>query len=1024
MADRRVRVILELVTGGFGKGMSDSAKRADYLAGRIQKITPEVHTLSRSLGVFGAAALGVAGLAVKAFADFDKAMSGVKSTGRDAARSIGALTDAALEAGAATRYSASEAAAGIEELMRAGVSAEDVLSGGLAGALDMAAAGEIEVADAAFYTASAMNQFGLDGKDASRIADVLAAAAGKANGEISDFGQALKYVGPTANRLGVSLEETNAALAVLAQNGILADSAGTALRSMLSSLTSPTDQAAAAMEQYNIELYGADGKFQGLSSLAGQLKTAFSGVDDATREAALGAMFTANGVNAATMLMGAGAEEVKAWEEAVSEAGYAGVVAATKMDNLAGDLERLKGSLETTFIKSGSGVNSAIRRMVQGLEGFVNLVGKIPAPVLSGVTALAGLEGAAMLGAGGLMRLTTNLAEAREAMNKLREVSPKVAGLLDGLKGGLGALAVGSVAVSVWQGISAAIEDAREAARPDAASVSAELVRIVNAAAGADDKIAHITNALRGAEIGNEVIGLNFDDPETIKSYDDAFAKLKRYKDYQARLETPGTPVVGSASNVYQEEGKASTRFFKEQDQRLKEFVEGGRADAARDLMASVVQIASGHGFDDEFLKTLLPEYLAADEEALAAAKIEAEDLAQAQLQLGKDTGYAVEMTEEQAAALESWRGSVAAAYQSFVDIQGANSAAIGEVVASMTDEERALLTNTNSWKELGLTAEQAMEKILEQMRRQAEDRANWEANIDKIAERINTLPRSMKESASLMLQDLTLLGEQGAETVGAIAGATEEQFKELVSLSEEDGVEAATGFATGFEGLMLELQAGANTTRATEDVDQWIRITENGKQALIPVRAAPVEDDSVLENFLWSIGKRVATVPYYLRRPVAGGHFAAGGIVGGFPSGGLLPGRPPLDRYRDNLLAALDGPDSGKYVTVQSGEFVSNLGSTGRNLAALEAGNRGATLTALFDQFTVNPAVTVEAPSVNVTVVAPPAPGPAEAVLSDRSVADLASMVAGAAATVADGVVAQARRSAAATRATRGPVW
>jgi TP901 family phage tail tape measure protein len=172
---------------------------------------------ARNVAIGGALALGVI---EKANYSFDKSMSRVDAATHASASTLKELRDAAVEAGAKTVYSSSEAADGITELAKAGVSARDILKGGLTGALSLASAGELSVADSASYMATALTQFQLPGTKATHVADLLAAGAGKAQGEVSDMALALNYAGVPAAQLGVSIEQTAGTIALLAKNGI------------------------------------------------------------------------------------------------------------------------------------------------------------------------------------------------------------------------------------------------------------------------------------------------------------------------------------------------------------------------------------------------------------------------------------------------------------------------------------------------------------------------------------------------------------------------------------------------------------------------------------------------------------------------------------------------------------------------------------------------------------------------------------------------------------------------------------
>src|SRR5690606_9064069 len=199
--------------------------------------------------------------------------------------------DAALEAGGATVFTATESANAIEELGKAGVETADILGGGLAGSLDLAASAQLGVARAAEITGITLKQFKLDGTEAGRVADVLSAGANKAVGSVEDLANGLKFVGPVADGMNVSLEDTVATLTLFADRGVIGEQAGTSLRGMLSSLTSPSKAAKKELDALGVSLYDGQGRFKGLENVAGELNRALYGVSDAQRDASLGVIF-------------------------------------------------------------------------------------------------------------------------------------------------------------------------------------------------------------------------------------------------------------------------------------------------------------------------------------------------------------------------------------------------------------------------------------------------------------------------------------------------------------------------------------------------------------------------------------------------------------------------------------------------------------------------------------------------------------------------------------------------------------
>ncbi|PZE66890.1 phage tail tape measure protein [Curtobacterium sp. MCBD17_021] len=354
------------------------------------------------LAVGAVAAVGV-GLAVKAYADFDEKMSSVKSLSHATSEEMEQLKNAALTTGTAIGFSATQAAEAEIELVKAGTSAADIYGGALSGALKLAAAGQIDVADATEIAASTMAQFGLKGKDVTHIADLLSAGADKALGGVSELGEGLKYIGPVAAAAHVGLEQTVGSLALLAQNGIMGEQAGTSLRGMLLSLTAPSHLAAVEMQRYGVEVYDAQGKFIGFNGVAEQLRTKLGSLDDAQRDAALGTIFGNAQITAATVLMKGGAKEVDKWTKAVNEQGFATEQAVGKMDNLNGDLTKLKASFQTAGIVTGEAANGPLRAAVQVVTDLIDTYNNAPGAVqgivfgVGAVTAAVALSGGTML---------------------------------------------------------------------------------------------------------------------------------------------------------------------------------------------------------------------------------------------------------------------------------------------------------------------------------------------------------------------------------------------------------------------------------------------------------------------------------------------------------------------------------------------------------------------------------------------------------------------------------------------------
>lgn len=374
--NENIMVRLTANISDYSAKMQTAAAQTDKLATTIVKPANRMRQFETAATKVGMAvgamstAFGVS--AVKMFADFDEAMSEVKANTGATGAELESLKTAALDAGKSTVYNATESANAINELAKAGMSTADVLSGGLSGALNLAASDGMQVADAAELMSSALAQFKLEGKDAGSVADALAAGAAAAQGSASDLGYALSQAGLVANSFGISMQETVGALALFANTGMIGSDAGTSLKSMLQRLAGPSKEAARTMEELGINAYDASGKFVGLENLAGQLQTRMGGLTQEQRNAAMATIFGSDAVRAANALYEAGADGVAQWTKTVSESGVAAQMAAAKTDNLKGDMEQLSGAIETALIKTGSGANDALRGVVQGITGVVD----------------------------------------------------------------------------------------------------------------------------------------------------------------------------------------------------------------------------------------------------------------------------------------------------------------------------------------------------------------------------------------------------------------------------------------------------------------------------------------------------------------------------------------------------------------------------------------------------------------------------------------------------------------------------
>lgn len=380
MADNK-NIVVRLMadTSQYEASLAKAGKSTEELAGGLEKSGSKTGIVTKGITAAGlaVAAFGVA--SIKMAADFDEQMSTVQANSGATSAQLGQLREAALQAGASTVYTASESAGAINDLAKAGMSVSDILSGGLTASLNLAAAGQMNVGDAAEYMSQALTMFHLSGKDATSTADALAAGADKAVGNVSDFGDALNNCGVMANSFGMNLQETVGVLGLFAQNGIVGAEAGTQLNSMLMRLAHPAADAESTMKELGISTHDASGKFIGMSNLAGQLHDKLGKLTDQQRQEAEATIFGSYAIKGAGIIMDAGKSGVDKWTKAVSDSGFAAQQASNKTNNLKGDLKMLESATQSAMTKIGEGAQGPLRKFAQGITDLITDFGNLPA---------------------------------------------------------------------------------------------------------------------------------------------------------------------------------------------------------------------------------------------------------------------------------------------------------------------------------------------------------------------------------------------------------------------------------------------------------------------------------------------------------------------------------------------------------------------------------------------------------------------------------------------------------------------
>lgn len=337
MADGKVVIETDLDSSGIEKGLS---KLGSITAKGMKAATVAITGTAAALG-------GVAAAAIKVGSDFESQMSRVKAISGATGEEFEQLKEQAMQLGADTSFSASQAADGMENLAAAGFTTSEIMNA-MPGLLNLAAASGEDLASSSDIAASTLRGFGLAASDAAHVADVLAANANRTNSSVADTGEAMKYVAPLARSAGLSLEETAAAIGIMANAGVNGSQAGTSLRGALSRLSKPTKDMSEAMDELGISFYDSNGKMKSLTEQVGMLRQATEGMTDEQKNNYLVTLYGQEALSGMLALINEGEGSLGELTNAYKNCdGAAQEAAETMQDNLSGALEQLGGSAET-----------------------------------------------------------------------------------------------------------------------------------------------------------------------------------------------------------------------------------------------------------------------------------------------------------------------------------------------------------------------------------------------------------------------------------------------------------------------------------------------------------------------------------------------------------------------------------------------------------------------------------------------------------------------------------------------------
>lgn len=393
MAERTLTVRLRAVATEYHAALAAAGRATDDLAAKSDRVKSwgdQAHevgkkmTLGLTLPILGA---GVA--ATRVVGDFDASMREVQALTGAAASEMHLMREAAVQMGADTQFSATQAADALSQLVKGGFDARQAVEA-LPAVMQLAAAASLDIASAADIATNVLSVYRLEVNDLGRVNDYLAQAANSSDTDVRELGEAFKYVGPIAKGAGLSLEETTATMALMAEAGVRGSMAGTSLRGILTGLLSPSNKVAGILSELGINVVTSSGQITSMVDVIDQLKGSGATAGQIME------IFGDRAGPAMVALLEQGSDALQRYTKAIDESGgVAQELADAKMGGLNGAIEELWGSLETLAIRLGeAGLADFVTGIARAAGGLADRLGSLPPVAQAAGLTIAGIAAA------------------------------------------------------------------------------------------------------------------------------------------------------------------------------------------------------------------------------------------------------------------------------------------------------------------------------------------------------------------------------------------------------------------------------------------------------------------------------------------------------------------------------------------------------------------------------------------------------------------------------------------------------
>ena len=385
-----------------------------------------------------AAVTGLGTAAVTTAANFESSMSQVQATmgiTKDAMSTVDGqtvntmdtLNELAKKMGSETAFSASECAQALNYLALAGYDTQQMCDT-LPTVLNLAAAGDIDLASASDMVTDAMSALGMEVSEAGTMVDQMAKTASSTNTSVAQLGEGILTIGATAKSVKGGTAELNTALGILANNGIKGAEGGTHLRNIILSLQNPTDKAADAMNSLGLSVYDSEGNMRSMNDILGDLNTAMDGMTGEEKSNIISKIFNKTDLSSVNALL---ANTGDTWDELqqsiTNSGGAAQQMADTQLDNLQGQLTILKSALEGLAISLGELLMPYIKMIVGWIQSFVDWLNSLDEGTQKIIVTIA-------LVAAAVGPILIIVGKVISAVGTIMTIVPKVVSLIKGVQ--------------------------------------------------------------------------------------------------------------------------------------------------------------------------------------------------------------------------------------------------------------------------------------------------------------------------------------------------------------------------------------------------------------------------------------------------------------------------------------------------------------------------------------------------------------------------------------------------------------